>query len=116
MAAAVQQWARALAPDADRWLAAAFKGTGFLQGTYLDFVLATAIACAFPAVRWLMDNTVYGVSKQPCQIGVLGIQVLQPVHSMSCLCVLQQWKAAAAWLARRCEGCSRLNCLALHQC
>ena len=57
-------WAQALqqyAPDAERWLVAAFKGTGLLQDRSSDLVLAAAIALAFPAVRWLMDRSVYEV-------------------------------------------------------
>lgn len=42
-----------------------------LQGGFSDYVMALAIACAFPIVRYIMDRRVYGVRGRHCQIGVL---------------------------------------------
>lgn len=58
----VAAWMMQRAPDVEGLLAAAFGGTGLLQGGLSDYVLALAIAIAFPIMRWIMDRKVYGVS------------------------------------------------------
>lgn len=49
------------APHVEPALAAAFGGTGLLQGGASDYVMALAIACAFPLMRVVMDRCVYSV-------------------------------------------------------
>jgi len=55
------EWMMARAPDVEGLLAGVFKGTGLLQGGMSDYVMALAIACAFPVMRVIMDRHVYGV-------------------------------------------------------
>lgn len=59
-----KQWGEWLAPralDVEPLLERAFKGTGLLQGGVSDYLVALAVACAFPVMRYLMDRHVYGV-------------------------------------------------------
>lgn len=55
-------WMQQHAPDVEGLLARAFGGTGLLRGGTSDYVMALAIACAFPLMRYIMDRRVYGVS------------------------------------------------------
>lgn len=60
-----KEWGEWLAPravDVEPLLERAFKGTGLLQGGVSDYLVALAVACAFPIMRYLMDRHVYGVS------------------------------------------------------
>lgn len=54
------EWMMQRAPDVEGVLARAFKGTGLLQGGASDYVMALAVACAFPIMRYIMDRNVYG--------------------------------------------------------
>ncbi|KAI7844373.1 hypothetical protein COHA_002171 [Chlorella ohadii] len=58
-----KEWGEWLAPrtlDVEPLLERAFKGTGLLQGGVSDYLVALAVACAFPVMRYLMDRHVYG--------------------------------------------------------
>ncbi|KAL4425801.1 hypothetical protein ABPG75_009817 [Micractinium tetrahymenae] len=70
----IAQWAMSRAPDVEGLLAHVFKGTGLLQGGFSDYVMALAIACAFPIMRFVMDRNVYG----PLAHRVLGVPAGDP--------------------------------------
>jgi hypothetical protein len=60
-------WMQQQAPDVEELLARIFDGSGLLQGGASDYVMALAIACAFPIMRFIMDRRVYGVRWFACR-------------------------------------------------
>lgn len=53
-------WMQVHAPDVEGTLASVFDGSGLLQGGASDYVMALAVACAFPIMRYITDRAVYG--------------------------------------------------------
>lgn len=66
---AMGDWVMPRAPNVEGLLGSMFGGTGLLQGGVSDYIIALAVACAFPFMRWLTDRYVYGVR---CAAGLGG--------------------------------------------
>jgi hypothetical protein len=84
------QWMLERSPDVEGLLQSIFHGTGLLQGGASDYLLALAIACAFPVVRLIMDRKVYGVSiSLPVLVGVRLAAATAAVRCLPQLLLLQ---------------------------
>jgi hypothetical protein len=52
-----------MVPNIDDFIAPLVKGTPLLKGGAPDYYLSVLIAIAFPLMRWILDGTVYNVSR-----------------------------------------------------
>lgn len=52
-----------MVPDIDAFIGPLVKGTPLLKGGAPDYYLSVLIAIAFPVMRFVLDRTVYNVSR-----------------------------------------------------
>jgi hypothetical protein len=67
MQAAIGSLAK-MVPDIDAMIGPLVKGTSLLKGGASDYYLSVLIAIMFPVMRFILDGTVYNVSKHYFQI------------------------------------------------